>query len=477
MPISGPVVHRQLIDAYNNAQARLEQARAPMFSNDDRENLQDRRGEALVTLAEYYLPQLSREAILSTWPDVRSQLAHVLRRKESKSLDLHNQLDEANRRRHQFESELISLNTDRDRALERMQEIADEVETELQKDPDFVKLADRAALAEAALERAEGNLQEVDQDAARKLPAFERSDLFQYLRKCQFGTPQYARRGVTRRIDRWLARYIGFREAKQSYDFLKKTPEQMREIIAQDREAFDVVMEELEKHRDRVARRLGLPDMVLAIKEIERHRDANLKQLERSGKTTQVIESELIEIESLKGPYYTEAIQVFRKMLEQMDTGELDRRAQQTPDLTDDQIVARLAGVDSEFDKLKRAATQRQKTILHTQQMMEALGSLIGRFRALQFDSSRSQFVGTLNVTELLYQAENEEDVEAIWEAIRSAQRWGPTTTDTLTNVATHPMTQVLLNAMAHAAGSALASHARRAGERHQSSWNHRQRH
>lgn len=476
MPISGPVVHRQLIDAYNNAQARLEQARGPMLSNDDRENLQDRRGEALVKLAEHYLPQLSREAILSTWPDVRSQLAHVLRRKESHSLDLHNQLDEANQRRHQFEAELISLNNDRDRALDKMQEVADDVEVELQKDPDFVKLADRAALAEAALERAEGNLQEVDQDAARKLPAFEKSDLFQYLRRRNFGTSHYSNRGVTRRIDRWLARYINFREAKQSYDFLKKTSEQMREIIAQDREAFDVVMEELEKHRDRVAGRLKLPEMISAVKEIELHRDANLKKLERAGETTRGIESELVEIESPTGPYYKDAIQVFRQMLEKMDTSELDRRARETPDLTDDQIVARLAGVDAEFDKLKKAAKQRQRTIAHTKAMMDELGKLIGRFRALEFDSSRSQFVGTLNVTELLYQAEDEEDVEEIWETIRSAQRWGPTTIDTLKNVATHPMTQVLLNAMAHAAGSALASHARRAGDRHQSSWNHRRR-
>ena len=42
----------------------------------------------------------------------------------------------------------------------------------LRSDPRFTSLSDQAALAEAALERAEDNLQEIDQDSARKLPAY-----------------------------------------------------------------------------------------------------------------------------------------------------------------------------------------------------------------------------------------------------------------------------------------------------------------
>ena len=42
---------------------------------------------------------------------------------------------------------------------------------------EFVLLSDRAAVAEASLERAEANLQEIDQDSARKLPAYEDSTL------------------------------------------------------------------------------------------------------------------------------------------------------------------------------------------------------------------------------------------------------------------------------------------------------------
>ncbi len=100
------------------------------------------------------------------------------------------------------------------------------------------------------------------------------------------------------------------------------------------------------------------------------------------------------------------------------------------------------------------------------QSFLEDLGRLIQRFRAAQFDSSRSQFVGSLDVFEELDRAEDQNDIDGLWRRIRSAQRWGPTAIEQVTRVATHPLTQVLVNAMAHAAGGAMQAHARRAGDR-----------
>ncbi|TWT81983.1 hypothetical protein CA13_34380 [Planctomycetes bacterium CA13] len=467
MPISGPVVHRQLMDAYSNAQQRLEQERTQATSHEERDNLEDHRGEALVELAEHYLPELSRDAILKTWVDVRSQLADVLRRKEIQRQHVQDQLERANQQRKELESALLTMNAQRDEVKEAIEEIANQVEAELRKSAEFVTLSDRAAIAEAALERAEANLKEIEQDAAGKLPSYDESTLFQYLRERGFGTSQYKHRGLTRRMDRWLARYINYNKAKQGYDFLQKTPEQMREIIVQDRAAFDTVMAELEKHRDDAANRFGFSSRVSELQQLEQQRNAQIKLLDQATMQTQGIEAELTDLEGTRGAYYREAIVIFRKMLEQADTRELDRRAAQTPELTDDQIVSRLAGVDVEIGKLEEAAEQRRQSLLHMQSMMDALGQLIQRFRALEFDSAQCQFIGTLDVTDALYRAKGESDVESLWQEIRSSQRWGPTVMDKVTRVATHPMTQVLVNAMAHAAGAALESHARRAGERH----------
>ncbi len=56
--------------------------------------------------------------------------------------------------------------------------------------------------------------------------------------------------------------------------------------------------------------------------------------------------------------------------------------------------------------------------------------------------------------------------VDVLWEKTRSAHRWSSTVVDQVTAVATHPLTQVLVNAMAHAAAGALEARARDAGRR-----------
>ena len=100
------------------------------------------------------------------------------------------------------------------------------------------------------------------------------------------------------------------------------------------------------------------------------------------------------------------------------------------------------------------------------QEMVDALGRLIQRFRTAGYDSSRAQFLGSMDVVQELHRASDERDVEDLWDEIRRAHSWGPTTMDKITKVATHPMTQVLINAMAHAAAGAMSDHARRAGHR-----------
>ncbi|MFG0260792.1 MAG: hypothetical protein ACF788_00125 [Novipirellula sp. JB048] len=467
MSIPGPVVHRQLIEAYRNAQTRLEQMRQRISaSQQERDDLENHRGEAFLELAEHYLPELSDEAIASTSGADRERIADILMRKQDHCRRVQSRLAQANQRRAELESEWITINRDLDAALESQQQIATQVEAALRQSDPFVRLSDRAAMAEAALERAEANLQEIDQEAARKLPAYDNSSLFRYLYDRRFGTQHYTHRGFTRRADRWLAKYIDYQSARQSYEFLKQTPEKMREIIATDREAFDTVMNELERHRDEVAETWGLQTAVSQTQRLQTKRETQLKRLNAAVDETQAIEAELTELEDGRGPYYRQAVAVLRERLEQMNLTELRDRAMQTDELTDDQIVARLAGVATEIDAFEQQVQDRRDALAHMQKMMDALGQVIQRFRALQFDSARSQFVGNLDVLETLYRARDADDVQQVWERIRASQRWGQTAAAKATSAAVRPMAQILANAMEQAANAAMQNHARRAGQR-----------
>ncbi|MFK8113595.1 MAG: hypothetical protein AB8B91_15445 [Rubripirellula sp.] len=467
MPISGPVVHQQLMDAYADTQARLESARGSITqAKDDRERLDDDRSEALVTLAEHYLPELTRESILQTWTEVRPTVSKILLRKEDHQRRIQESLDDLTTQRGVLDSQLIELNQRLDQAMESQNEVAKQVEERLSGDQQFVQLADRAAVAEVALERAEANLEEIDQDSAKKLPAYNESSLFRYLRERGYGTQEYKKRGFTKRMDRWLAKKIDYHKAKQSYDFLRKTPEQMRQIIAEDRQALDTVMDELERRRDDVSDEFGLAEKITVTDQLNQERNEHLESLDTLLAETESTQHQLSEFDDARGEYYREAIDVFRDMLKRSDSRELERRAKRTLEITDDQIVARLMGVESEIGQLDESTRRRRNELDQMGEFLEELGRLVQRFRAAKFDSARSQFVGSLDVFGEVQRGRDRRDVHELWEKVRSAQRWGPTMAEKVTNIATHPLTQVLVNAMAHAAGAAMESHARNAGNR-----------
>ncbi|MEO1525244.1 MAG: hypothetical protein AAFX06_07390, partial [Planctomycetota bacterium] len=361
---------------------------------------------------------------------------------------------------------LFEVNASLDESQGRQDELTKEAKSRLTSDDSFVRLSGQAATAEAALERAESNLNEIEQDAAKKLPAYRKSSLFTYLRDRNFGTPEYTKRGITRRMDRWVARLIDYRKSKQSYDFLRDTPDRMRKIIADDRDALYTVMDELESRRDAIANEVGLTAAIKDCEDRVEQRDALLSELHVAQENVASLEAEMTDLEDPHGKYYQEAIETFRDMLAGFRTKELERRAEKTRSLSDDQIVARIVGVDESLEDLKSDTRRHHDDLLERQDAINALGQMIQRFRAAKFDSARSEFVPGVDVLGLISHARSKHDVEELWHQLRKAQRWGPTFGDKIASVAAHPATQLLVSAMAQAAGSAMSDHARRAGGR-----------
>ena len=466
MAIPGPTVHQQLMDAYKRLTEQLEADRQNMQDvRDEHQQLDDERNGALRSLAEHYLPELTADAIAETWKEVQSAISVVLLQKEDEARGLQGELKQLRSNRIVSEAALVKANDLLDAAIVSQNQVSAEVESRLQDDAQFVDLSNRAAIAEAALERGESNQHEIDQDAVRKLPAYEASALFQYLYDCGYGGKEYKRRGLTRRIDRWLARYIEFNKARQGYDFLKQTPDQMRKIIAEDRRSLDVVMEELQRKRDRVADDCGLPEKIKLTERLTRQRAQTLQTLDYILESAEEAERRVSDIEDPRGSHYQKAIELFRETLQDFKASDLKRRAEETfDDLTDDQIVARLAGVESDRGDLEQAARRRRDGLKRQRAVLEEVGRVIQRFRAAHFDSTRSQFLTSLNIDTELEYIEDADDARQLWQRIRRAQRWGDHESDE--DASGHSLKQLLVNAMGKAAGSEREDQARRAGSR-----------
>lgn len=466
MTIPGPTVHQQLMDAYKRLTEQLEQDRKSMHDVQEQyEKLDAERDDALRSLAQHYLPELTADAINSTWREVQSDISTLLLQKEDEDRSLQQKLKQLQENRTTTEKALLQATNVLDSAILEQNKVSAVVEKRLQEDTQFVELADRAAIAELALERAESNLHEIDQDAARKLPAYQASTLFQYLYERGYGQKEYRSRGLTRRIDRWLARYIDFTKARQGYDFLKQTPDQMRKIIAEDRRSLNIVMEELERKRDRVADEMGLPEKISLTDRLTRDRQQILQTASFVSESMNEVEDRINDLSDPRGSYYQQAIELFRQTLVGFKSSDLKKRAEATKDdLTDDQIVARLSGVESDRGDLQEATRDRRNLQKQKQHVIEELGRVIQRFRAAHFDSVRSHFLDTLSIDEELAYTEDAEDARKLWQKIRRSQRWGDHESED--DAGGSSLKQVLVNAMGKAAGDERGDDARRAGAR-----------
>ncbi len=154
MAIPGPVVHQQLMDAYAETQSRLEADRAAITDvRTQHDELDDARADTLVSLAEHYLPELTREAIQETWGEIQPAVNSTLLQKEDHRRRLQQQLGELSTSLEHHQQQLAESGRQLDEASARLQTITHQVETKLRSDPQFVELSDRAAVAEGALER------------------------------------------------------------------------------------------------------------------------------------------------------------------------------------------------------------------------------------------------------------------------------------------------------------------------------------
>jgi hypothetical protein len=220
----------------------------------------------------------------------------------------------------------------------------------------------------------------------------------------------------------------------------------------------------LETRRDRAAAEQHLPEAIGKTEELAERRREKLANLDSLLDEIETKTAERTDVEDARGVYYREAIELFRELLDRQDVSELRRRAEQTSEITDDQIVARLMGVDDKIQQVDQVARKDRARLDQMHAFLSGLGRVIQRFRAAQFDSARSSFLNSLNIDEEVARAHEHGSADELWKRIRRAQRWGAVEDEG--PPAANPMQRILVGAMTGAAANDRSETARRAGDR-----------
>ncbi len=235
--------------------------------------------------------------------------------------------------------------------------------------------AERIAVA------AERKTEQAEVDRREKGQAYEGDELFQYLWRRGYGASEYRAGPLTRMCDGWIARLIGFREARAAFAMLNEIPrrlgehaERRRADAAAERERLVALEAAALQEGDAPARRAELADAEAKLDAIDDRIEANSAAL---------IDAETRRARVLSGedPTVSAALGAVESALRRQDLRALRVHAAQTGPTEDDAAVQRLEVLEVEEQALAAELEQAKAEQARQRKELEEIGSLRRDYR------------------------------------------------------------------------------------------------
>lgn len=471
--LSGIGVGKALKQAANRLRRQQDECLSSLRKLDSSiEDLVDTRGQALLNLARHYLPKITHETVVNSFEGVRDELLNVLVRKQGRERQLSDRLQS-------IESSISTDQTHLDETTDLLHSQAEEqdrleemVINLLLKHDEFQKLSRRALIAEEELERNEQRVAEIKNEAKEKLPSYEKDRLFRYLIDRDYGKPEYKKRGLTRMLDRWVAKLVNFDKARRSYDFLRVTPELMAAEVLRRREQFNVLMEQVEGIEDQIAEEVGLTNVMRRIQELGSRRDKLENNISENENQFSKTHEELINLDGNQNEFYEQGLERMRQYLSEMQHSWLEHQSRSTPERKDDELVAEIGWQNDKLQSVQRESASLAREQRIWDDRAAGLQDVLRRFRKANYDSRRSQFSHAFDVSRHVDDfIAGRSGSEQLWSAIRQYQQFAPTWQDQRGWEVQGPrqhedMSSVLGRVLIEVAGEALKHAVRRGMER-----------
>ncbi len=381
--ISGRVALGGLSVEFGNARRRFEErAEEVRRIADEHAGLLQEEREILQSLAELYLPELSPSAVGAGLAEMEDELRAALRSQEVHRKALFADLAVAEREVAEQQARAEALEPGEAAAADRVRRCREAAEEKLSADDEYQGwVADH----EAAMER-----QEVLRKRRSRLASassFERRRYdaclpYTRLRDRRWGTPDYRGRLIARVFDRWLARRIDYEELARRDVILTEGPRLTHAEVQEVRRRAAELERLTDEREAAVLAEVGLGNALPSWEEAKRGLEVERERLDRLRLRRDGLVGELQRVEAKQGQPWQEAIRRHRDFLQGETISGLARRAEQTPDPRDDDLVRRLGAVR---DRIETSA----EALEAAREELERLAGRTGFFADLKREATR----------------------------------------------------------------------------------------
>ncbi|QDT12941.1 hypothetical protein [Planctomycetes bacterium K23_9] len=388
MSLSPSDLCRHLADELGLIDQRIRRIREANRTGTQRvQKLTQERTDTFVDLAKHYLPELTQQSLRDAWQEVKREVGDILLRKRDRRRQLRAELAANQVQQSELENQLTAAQEKQQAAKLVLSCKVGNFKKLLRDDPLVKQWIDDIAALDRDIECYLAQHERIEADARRKLPAYERSSLFEYLTEQKFGTPEYQGRGAVRRWDRWVAKMIGYDDAKKSYDFLVSTPEYLKKLIDEKQQHYRSLLVQLKHARRQAAVRHGTESQKRDWERLCKVVSALQEQIEEKKWASVVLLGEIDELENPNGSYYHESLKIYQRFLTQLEPDVMRVYAECTESPVDDEICARLRNVQGRIHEEQMASKDRFVEIVLLEKEAATLREIASRLQRAELET------------------------------------------------------------------------------------------
>lgn len=419
---------RLIDDNTRKLRSQLEQANRHLESLSSKVNsLRVEEGLNYRDLAKIHLDRVEAGRVIERLDQTDHAVLDLMAQKGEAARALEKDVEEVESQISRLEQERQALVAGHDAAIDTLQKSLEETKARMEASEEYRFQKETAQKAMAVAQNAEEKAAHAEADLERKGNPYRDDPLFMYLWSRRYSTPDYRSGGIIRRLDGWVAKLIGYPEARADFHMLCELPLRLREHADRLRQDAEEEAEKVSETERAAAEKDGIHRIQAELAEGEKQISRINDDIEHEEKKHQQLLDQLAEFPAGNDSYTQKAMALQVAEFEREDLAALYREARATPGAEDDAVVAALMGIGDKTRRLQDEITAiEEKQSAHRKALGE-LEALRNKFRRSHYDIGHSMFPGGFGLGALLGQLMiGAMTSGSVWDEIERAQRFDP---------------------------------------------------
>ncbi|WP_404400094.1 hypothetical protein [Pelagibacterium halotolerans] len=424
--LSGPNALKALDDALKDIRREEDQITRRISRATERMGkLRETELAQLRALAEVRLTEETRADLAGRMTRAEEQAHEMLRAHGEAMEELQDQLAEQDKTLDALTHERSEVLAELSAKREEIEALKKALSVELSAEAQYRRAVEAEDELEATAENALEKAAQAEADREEKGQPYRNDPLFMYLWDRGYATPQYRTRGLTRALDAWVAKLVGYADARANYFMLNEIPERLRAHAERLRTEAAEAAQKREALEDAAIDAAGGKETRNAVATLEGRLEEIDTAIIAAEDARETLTAQHKKLAEGGDPKYEQAVGLLAQAISGMDVAQLLADARQTGTPRDDAIVAKLEDTRRRIADDEAELREDRARLKTLETRRRELEDIAFEFKKSRYDDPRSRFGEDRLVGDLLNEfLRGAISASAYWGHWRNSQDW-----------------------------------------------------